>query len=706
MIGGPLNPFRPTRWEHQKEGHQLIWYSKLADDLAAEKSVYVSGSRGSGKTTLLKSICWEDLARNASLRLQKTIADVSAIGAYIRFPDHLTAALANVDWATTYPAAPNPELEAHRYFSFLVEITCAERAITACHELRVLEFAQIDVRDELGFPKKILDEFPRIKVFPDIESELVRTLPDVSRVLRIVSRRMNEAAARGTVKALNEALPSREPGEFLAFVTEGLAKIVRLKARHGLRAPWFKFCLDDCEVLNTSQQISINTLVRTSKSPISWVVSYVGSQFENSRTYLSQQPLTEADRRVESLDSREDEDFRDLCQAVVSLRLMFSVSESARSERKIDKIQEFFPLSARLGRRDVNEMMELMVRRSTSPIAGRLKQCSERLRDWQISEGSKPDRQNPRELPLFQTYVLLHWQDRAKAFKTEFDSSDEAQLIERAKAIQSDAGAAWLRRKQRAALLHLSSVLGFKTLPLAGASVIISLADRSIRDFLEILGFIFEAYAKRHRLDVSDRSSLDKFAASRTQIAYAIQTEGIYAASGAYHAGVSARGERDFDVILRLVDGLGYLTSQLQSDSSDATVFGRAERGLFSIHFEALSVDSLAPAAARERLVWSTLRQAELAGYIRTVDASSRDILSQEDPDGRSLMVRLHRRLAPYFRFSYRGPYESTALQASEVWLLCDRANPTDPRVWADSMKTKSFSESQQALSFSWPEHQ
>jgi alpha-D-ribose 1-methylphosphonate 5-triphosphate synthase subunit PhnL len=91
MIPIPLNPFRPTRWEHQRDGYQLIWLTKTASLLAGEKPVYLRGSRGSGKTTLLKSICWEDVARNTSLKMQKGFAEFSHIGIYIRFPDHLAS---------------------------------------------------------------------------------------------------------------------------------------------------------------------------------------------------------------------------------------------------------------------------------------------------------------------------------------------------------------------------------------------------------------------------------------------------------------------------------------------------------------------------------------------------------------------------------------------------------------------------------------
>lgn len=689
----PLNPFRPTRWEHQQDGKQLIWYTRIANNLADDKSIYVSGSRGSGKTTLLKSVCWEDLATNSSLRMQRKLEDFKSIGIYIRFPDHLTVAMSFVDWAKIYPNAPSPELEFHRFFSLLVELTCCERALYACHELRSQSLAAFSPAAEKEITTSFMAEFPRLKHFSHTE---VATFYELARLLRDVVREMNASSVRGTVSSINEHLPPREPGEMLSLLITKLSNAVRLGGVTPPRPPGFKFCLDDCEVLGTAQQVSLNTLVRNSKFPVSWVVSYVGSLFENSRTYLEQQPLTDADRRVISLDSRNENDFRELCQAVVSLRLMFSVSEQARTSRAVKEVSDFFPLDARLGSRSVNDIMGQMIKRSTSPIAERLVRGAalvQQIRSGRINVAVTP--------PFYQTYVLLHWQGQAEAFKTSFNKTDEDDLERRALSSNSPAGEAWLRRKQNAALLHLASTLGFKRLPLAGANVIVSLSDGSIRDFLEILGFIYEAYTKRHKLDAYSQESLDKFALARTAIANEVQTNGIYRASSAYHAGVSARGERDFDVVLRLIEGLGRYAALLQSDHRDPSVMGRSERGIFQVRFEAARSDRVDPSARRERAVLNVVRQAEIAGYLRMVDAPNPDV--RGDPrQGQLLRFRLHRRLAPYYGFSYRGPYEPVAVSAPEIWQLCDRGSPVEPVLWADSMATDPNMLDQRELSLGW----
>ncbi|WP_425339266.1 hypothetical protein [Brevundimonas alba] len=687
----PLNPFRPTRWEHQRDGFQLIWFTKTAELLAAEKSVYVRGSRGSGKTTLLKSICWEDLSKNTSLRMQKSLSDFAHLGIYIRFPDHMSSAVSFSSWSEIYPDAPDPTLEFHRYFSLLVELTCAERALVACHDLRVNAFLEISPDQELALARGVLAEFPALQGFAD---EPPKTFSQVSRLMRTVVRRMNEAAGRGLIQELNQRLPGREPGELLAYVAAQLSASIRLITPLGRTQPAFKFCLDDCEVLSLLQQKSLNSLVRTSQFPVSWVVSSVGAFYDSTETFLGQQPLTDADRRVISLDDRGDEDFRELCQAVVSLRLLFSVSESVRTAHANKALADFFPLDARLGRRGVNDMMAVIAQRSASPMPKLLVSIAERFQA--LAKGAfgivgAPSKSRP--LPLYQTYLLLLWQGREDSFKVTFDAQDEAKLTAYESSYNTPAFQAWIRRKQRAALLHFAAALGFRRLPLGGAAAVVSLADGSIRDFLEILGEIYAAYAKDHRFDIRSTESLERFASSRTQIGWDTQTTGIYNASEAYIDGVSGRAERTADAVLRLLDGLGQLTSLLQSDPSDPTVLGRAERGIFSIRFSSPTRNYIGDAApSREQAVWKAIRQAEIAGYIRTTEARSSDAsktTGEPDHHGRTISFRLHRRFAPHFRFSYRGAYEVVTIAATDLWALCDERVPVDAKAWATDMANR-----------------
>ena len=501
-----------------------------------------------------------------------------------------------------------------------------------------------------------------------------------------------------------DRLPSREPGELLTYSSKHLADSIRLLSVNEHKRVSFKFCLDDCEVLSNLQQKSVNTLVRISQHPISWVVSSVGALYDSTETFLEQQPLTDADRRIIQLDRRTDFDFRELCQAVVSLRLLFSVSEKTRIEHRPTELADFFPLAdlsndihsprpGKLGVRNVNDIMETIATRSMSPVAQNLIKAATLLQEsLDLRRQSAPSTERHgskrRRLPLYEAYTLLLWQGREDAFRTSFSADDVERPLQYLDGFQSPNFMAWLRRKQRAAMLHFASSLGFRRLPLAGAPIVISLADGSIRDFLEIMGEVYEAYTKDRKLDSSKIETMDRFATARTTIAFDTQTDGIYAASSSYMAGVSSRADRNSDVVNRLIEGLGFYTSALQSSPDDPSVLGRAERGVFTIKFSATAPTFIGDTAPdRESAVWRTIRQAEIAGYLRTVSVKQDEPTSLGDVEeqrGRSVTFRLHRRFAPHFRFSFRGAYEVVSLPPAALWPLCDPSAPADPRAWAE----------------------
>ena len=683
-----LNPFRPTRWEHQRAGHHLIWFANAAEQLTDDKSVYIRGSRGSGKTTLLRSVCWEDLTRNPSLRTQRTLADFSYIGVYIKFPDHISASLSYSAWHRIYPLSPNPELEMHRFFSLAVELVCLDRCLSACHDMRVEGSCRFEPGAESGVVAAVLEEFPRLGL-----EGVPTTFHSLARTCRNLVREMNQACGRGTIAQLDTLLPPREPGEILKFVATRLASAIVLDDGGGrVREIGFKFCLDDCEVLSAEQQRSLNTLVRTSTHPVSWVVSSVGSLFDTSDTYIDQQPLTDHDRRIVTLDARDPTEFRALCQAVLSLRLYFAVSDGAREGSEVP-IQDFFPLEGRLGSRDVNDLFAAIARVSKSPYAAMVRQTATSLRAALRRLGRRFSRRFPPrsdDLPYYEAYTLLLWDEGAGTFRTDFGVDDQRRVPLQAPRFESDAFEAWLRRKQTAALLHFASKLGFRRLPLSGTQVITHLADKSVRDFLEIVGEIFEAYCRRHRIDRADVGALDRFAASRTLLGASLQSAGIHAASASYLSGISNRSELDASVVTRFVDGLGRYTSELQSNPNDPTVLGRAERGIFVVRFPDPRRGADADARAREVMVWNVIRQAELAGYIRTTEMRFAAGASRSaDGDARIVSFRLHQRFAPHFRFSYRGAYEPVALPLEELARLIDRVNPVDPDQWALRMASR-----------------
>lgn len=687
MTGTALNPFRPTRWEHHTDGRPLIWFTEEADDIAASKSTYVYGTRGTGKTTLLKGICWDELCYNESLRIQRRLGDFSSIGVYVRFPDHIAGSMSFDDWRSIFPNIISPDFEFYRFFTLAIESICIERIADACHKLRELGEIGLEASQEIRLIADFVAEFPAVRTFSSAQPV---TLLDIARTLRALVSRMNQACGRGTVGTLLEQLPIREPYQMLAYFSERASAAIKLNTTRGPKSVGFKFCLDDCEVLNPLQRKSLNSLVRLSRAPCSWVVSSVGGGRDDSDTFIESQPLTDADRRVVSLDGRDDLGFRQLCQAVVSLRLLFAGGMHSRSTFTQEQVANFFNLDQRLGRRDVNDMMEALIRSSTRPLTKTLEAGAERLltlfRERKTRDLDEADRRNPRP-PYYEAYVLMLSRGREDSFKQTIDQSDISKLDSYVDSFSQPNFRAWLRRKQRGALLHFATALGVRRIPLAGANIVVSLADGSIRDFLEIMGEIYESFVSQQKWDPKDSSNLERFANSRTQIAARIQTAGIYSASEAYYEGISHRSEIDTDIISRLIAGIGIYTSILQTNINDPRTLSTAERGVYFVDYtKALGPKGLTDQAT---LVASAIRQAELAGYLRPV-AVSRFQTAALDGQFRSIAFRLHRRFAPQFRFSFRGAYEGVSLDPADLAALCLGGTKLSAQNWAEALAATS----------------
>lgn len=672
-----FNPFRPTRWEHHGSGRPLIWFSSAADDIIGHKPTFIYGSRGSGKTSLLRSICWEDLIENESLKLQKSFRDFQHIGVYIRFPDHVSSSLYYYDWGKFFPASPSPELEYHNLFSLVVEALCLERLLEALHALRLANCVSFDASHEISCCDYFVREFPAVLSFCPDEP---KTFLGVARMLRLMTRSINVLVGRGQISELLDQLPHRVAGEMLANFCERLSIGIRQTDVQSPDTLTFKFCLDDCEVLNEVQRKSLVTLVRTSRAPVSWVIASVGRRWESGETFIPSQPLTDADRKNVLLDARGERGFRELCQSVVSLRLLFGAGTAGPISLSTTALNQAFDLDRRLGVQSVNAVLDILLRRSNRPIAHQIKRAAEILANFSPDDASTAVAQEGRErriLPYYEAYTLLHWNEDSQSFRSAFTEGDVQQIGKYRDDLAAPAFNAWLRRKQQSALLQLSQVLRVRVLPLEGHNNIVTLADGSIRDFLEIMGEIFGEYVERRGASPDVISS---FVKSQGKIAQKTQTDGIYAASEAYFDGIANRVDVNNDAIGRLVSGLCILTSLLQSRPGDPRVLSSAERGIFVLSLDRPGGKTLEGVAlGLHRL----LEQAELAGYLRSVPNQKAHMDKITGAGWQNVAFRVHRRFAPHFRFSVRGAYEPVRLSAELLARLCLDYGDVTPEAWA-----------------------
>lgn len=671
------NPFRPTRWEHDNSGRPLIWLTPTAQSLAGDKSAFVHGSRGSGKTTLLKSVCWEDLAQNPSLRLQRKLSDFPHIGIYIRLPDHVSGSMGGTDWRKVFPNSDQPDLEFFRFFSLAVELVCVDKALSAVHDLRLADELEYQAVHEVSVTEDFVAEFPGLTS----AGQSARTFSELARLCRNLVRRMNEASGRGQIVDLIGELPAREPNELLNTLCERLSGVIRYKTAATRPAPGFKFCLDDCEVLSPTQLRSINTMVRKSRFPVSWVICAVGDSIEGGDTFIKEQPLTDADRRVISLDERDRPEFLSLCEAVASLRTYFSLPQSERPPVTGETIARQFSLREKLGVVGVNDILGMILARSTRPLAKQVVAAATRLSEMaRLSAGAVPNAIVGDVPPYYQAYLLWHWTGREDAFVSAASPNEMVRIEQHLPQLASPAFQAWMRRKMVGTMLHIAARLGFRQLPLSGSNIVTSLADGSIRDFLEIMAAIYDAY-KAANSKVEPGQVLKRFVTSRTKIAARVQTIGIYGASTQYFDGVGALSDASSTSMARLIEALGKYTSRLQVAADDPSVLATTERGVFVLEGSQYlwpEEDSVA------QYVRQVVERAELSGYLRTVNIKRRPAGATSSPrsSGTLTGVRLHRRFAPYFMFSYRGAYEPVRVSTEYLAILCAADSDITPDAW------------------------
>ena len=594
--------------------------------------------------------------------------------------------MGRADWSSIFPDSPDSEYEEHRFFSLAIESLCCRKMLEAIVELRRTGHLTFSAQSEIEFVKAIVAEFPALEAFADREPD---TFSDSILMFKNLVRRMNEASGRGVIPKLVQRLPQREPNELLAFHCEALSKICSFTDPSS-KPIRFKFCIDDCEVMNSLQLKSIFTMLRKSQSPISWVLCSVGELPDITSTFMPDQPVTGDDRLVIPLNGNDKIEFNELCQAVASLRLYFALPESSRPSLRQDEIKDFFDPRTRLGETSVNVMFKRLIETSKNPICGEIENVAEEVgRRFGISE-----------IPYYKTYILAHWNgDRANEPKSldNFDASvKDGQFFERVKRntlnftkLPSDD---WMRRKQLAALMHFASRLGVKRISIFGHDAVISLSDRSIRDFLEILASIYDEFVKVRRRARSKNkapvavpeqerlaTAIIRFVGNKSPIDLDVQTNGIYNSSEALFAQIKSQSDDHPELLTSLVDALGRYTELLQSNHDDATMLATAERGVFYLPTTASNKQLL-------QLSDQLVKRAVLAGYLRFAPLKAkRD--SNSSLQKKFQGFRLRRRFAPKFGFSYRGAYEPVPLEI-DFFEAVLKPNPTNTiQSWLTKMR-------------------
>jgi hypothetical protein len=611
-----VSPFTLARFEYEQE-HLYFLQKRLFGRLELRKPIYLVGSRGTGKTTLLKALSWSERLSNTSLARQVKRSGCSYIGIYLKLPEIQLGLISR--WA----AAAGEDVHAN-VFAHYLDLVWLEELLRAVSELAVVGQVSVSASQERKCIESIFSQCESLFLDSDLRPQ---TLREFSSVLRRRREDIEMSASTGSppVIAVERLRLISHVGDFGRKVAEHLGQLCGAAAAPDDAASHliFKICMDEGECLSEFQQRVVNTMLRLSRTPLFFVVSFVSHPIDPTTTLISGLSLQQADRELVLLDDLTEKEFRQLVEGVASVRVQHVSGDSTAR----------FDTTRTLGAIDINGLLLGILRESVSPSARALLADAEngeadatsRTKGTSSTRGSESTAP-----PIYQTYLMR---------KLNFSIA------------KTVADARWKRRKQYSAELRKRFVAAYLSIcadigvepRYASADVVLQTSDNCVRDFLGQLDEIFQ------EADLPLRRFLEQ------QIDERVQDRAVKAASRKKYESLPLFGVNSPAETRALVDGLSKLTALLQSRSQSNRHLRSSERGLFVVEF------GDPPQAAAQYLLQS-LREAAEAGFLRLQGASINP-----------LSFRVHTSLAPMYGFSYRGAYYETSLE----WEALDRLRKT-----------------------------
>jgi hypothetical protein len=663
----PQNPFFPTKIEHDQD--PVFWLSGQARKLSRTmKPAFVSGSRGSGKTTLLRSLRTAEIKTNASLRTQYGRATFDWFGVYLQFNRTLqsinsTAANAIVRYLDqpAYRGLLAPESVPLRTFQSYLETTI------------ILAFLEdlISVSDR----KEV---FLHTKTERFVCDEISARIADQSVIGDIYALRSFLTRARGLFSALptEQSIPQLiahinrfAPGELLGWMVD-LVKGLRGSLLNKNVGTKLLVLIDDCESLTEDQQTLLNTVVKQFEGGIKFVVSFIAGQYNRNTTLLPNTVLSNADFEAISLDDESREDFIAFCERVTQLRLEHYYNNAAPSHRR--PLQKF-SLDATLGSLSPNELVRLVARASISPEVkswtGEVEKTKDILREVIARRNWRKFSIEDQQTPYIEHAIIALMKTDPYSLTLEARQDTFAKVVD---------------RKNFAALIYcVENIIGSRTIPYAGKDVVCGLATGCIRDYLDIMGAIYDEAIGDIDEEWSESRSpkikhLTYFVAPGRPIPMDRQRAAIYRASEDKWEILRKFTVKSSFEIIQVVSGLGNLLALLQKPDDPYKMISKGERGRFSI--DPVRLDTILSIRRSELTTREALRTLQRDGFVRLV--SSPEQMEGGRAKSGVFEFHLHRRLYPVLGLSPRGPYESVRLDETRFAALLLDPN-MDTEAWA-----------------------
>lgn len=629
----PQSPFwGKPRYEHESVH---LYYLDRQDlgIIEAPGSVYIIGTRGTGKTTLLKALDWDQRIRNPSLQaaLEGGPFELGIIGLYAKLP--LLRLRLFDRWCAG--AVSDSDETCVDLFSAYLDLVFLELATGAVDALRRRNVLGFSADEEADTCRQIASQLRR----PPLSEEPETRLLGVKELAVSLRRTLEEAAVdkASLSDTLRDIVPTTvsvgELGRSWASALAALASINSVQTPRELG--WnFRFCMDEAEQLSQWQQVALNVMVRNAQFPLFYLAAYTDPPPNLTETNYPSLEVGKADAEMLVLDWIDDgrqgqtdreARFTRVALGAASLRLQHA---AARGNIELDIPAD--AITDVLGSASVDDLLQLHIRESDSAASRALLADAERFAD-EHQAGSF-------EGAIYKAYLVK----RLRLSVPNSNSSDFRRFDD-----------AELRKRQFAAYLVICNENKWEP-KYAGVTTLLHLSDLCLRD---VMWMLHELWI---RLDAS--SPLD-FLAMRAPLN--VQADAVRAAAEKKAAFAAKHIDHSPESTANLVRGLGYLTAELQAYSNDIRALRSPERGLFTIDGPSKSADVDAE-------LFLMLSSAAKNGYLRLREMAAN-----------RWQFRLHRSLAPAYKFTHRRPQYEFRISLEDLWAMSRSSGDSELRAIA-----------------------
>jgi hypothetical protein len=654
------NPFSDYRWEW--ESSHIIWLPpKTIQRLSAATPVFLSGIRGTGKTTLLQVLDPRVRTHPATTILNPQHLNRDCIGVYVYILGEYISLFKT--------SAISPAQQEQLFYIFFYSYVFSQmfETIRYCRGHRDLSYDPlIEERVALRLEQRFrLSSFCKGTYPPTNFGQLAFIF---SKICETIRSSLLNGEIEDTILPLLDISPSTLHSEVAHQLTRHKVLV------HNGALRFVKICIDDAHRIPAPFQICINKIIQEPHSPISWCIAFIAGRFASSQA-TSPDDLTGDDRIKIELDYPDDQDeFRQICRNLFVARLKQFLNPGSPIKISDRERESYIGILGRVRSREL--FFALLQEPAAGPLRTEINENVEyvgdllkRRTDLQHGRSSGKLRRNERTDYLYQTYIYL------RLFNGRKDEFNSYVTAERFDELDN-----YFRQKVYASLLCAAAEIG-KSPQYCGYSVFETLADGCVREFLKMMMSLYEIPDVQKTFETvlsGDRPEAALRSEKIGVINRRSQTIAIKNTAHRYFQNMAGEIEAYSYFNVKLLHGLGQLIRMLQTRDVFFAL-RNPDFGKIRVSFQ----DSGYLHASLLRRLKGALMHGLATGAIRQLNGFTG---FEDDAYRGQVEFRLHRIVAAYYDYSYRGPFRGFQLDLTDLAELLGAPDFGDIESWVEKV--------------------